>query len=76
MTKTALITGNSSGIGRVTAELFARRGWQVAATARRPAALALSRILPDALGRSLLGAGMTRRPKDSGGVQPPRGGTT
>jgi NAD(P)-dependent dehydrogenase (short-subunit alcohol dehydrogenase family) len=37
--KTVLITGCSSGIGRVTAELFARRGWRVAATARQPAAL-------------------------------------
>src|SRR4051794_40471249 len=39
MEKTVLITGCSSGIGRVTAELFARRGWRVAATARQPAAL-------------------------------------
>src|SRR5262245_51442244 len=34
-----LRAGSSSGIGRVTAELFASRGWQVAATARQPAAL-------------------------------------
>jgi NADP-dependent 3-hydroxy acid dehydrogenase YdfG len=35
MAKVVLITGSSSGIGRVTAELFSKRGWNVAATARR-----------------------------------------
>lgn len=39
MTKTVLITGTSSGIGRATAELMAGRGWQVAATSRNPAGL-------------------------------------
>jgi NAD(P)-dependent dehydrogenase (short-subunit alcohol dehydrogenase family) len=39
MAKTVLITGVSSGIGRVTAELMAQRGWQVAATSRDPAEL-------------------------------------
>lgn len=33
---TLLLTGSSSGIGRATAELFAARGWNVAATMRSP----------------------------------------
>jgi NAD(P)-dependent dehydrogenase (short-subunit alcohol dehydrogenase family) len=40
MTRTVLITGSSSGIGQATARLFAERGWNVAATARNPSALA------------------------------------
>jgi NAD(P)-dependent dehydrogenase (short-subunit alcohol dehydrogenase family) len=39
MTKVVLITGASSGIGRLTAELMARHGWQVVATARDAKAL-------------------------------------
>jgi NAD(P)-dependent dehydrogenase (short-subunit alcohol dehydrogenase family) len=39
MTKTILITGCSSGIGFVTGQLFAARGWNVAATSRNIAAL-------------------------------------
>lgn len=38
MTKTVLITGCSSGIGRAAARLFAAHGWNVAATMRNPAA--------------------------------------
>src|ERR1051326_7961097 len=39
MTRTVLITGSSSGIGQATAQIFAERGWNVAATARNPSAL-------------------------------------
>jgi len=39
MAKTVLITGCSSGIGLLTARLFAARGWNVAATARDISAL-------------------------------------
>ena len=37
-TKTVVITGASSGVGKATAQLFAGRGWNVVATMRKPAA--------------------------------------
>ena len=44
MAKVILITGCSSGIGRLTAELFAARGWSVAATARHPEEVSLDNV--------------------------------
>lgn len=38
MSRTILITGASSGIGKACAELFLEKGWNVAATMRNPAA--------------------------------------
>lgn len=49
MTKTVLITGTSSGLGRAAARLFQSKGWNVVATMRNPAAEAeltsLDRVL-------------------------------
>ncbi len=36
MKKTVLITGTSTGLGRLTAKYFAKNGWNVAATMRSP----------------------------------------
>jgi NAD(P)-dependent dehydrogenase (short-subunit alcohol dehydrogenase family) len=36
MKKTVLITGCSSGLGKTTAKFFAKKGWNVIATMRRP----------------------------------------
>jgi NADP-dependent 3-hydroxy acid dehydrogenase YdfG len=36
MRKTILITGSSSGIGKVTAKYFQEKGWNVVATMRNP----------------------------------------
>jgi NAD(P)-dependent dehydrogenase (short-subunit alcohol dehydrogenase family) len=36
MEKTIFITGASSGLGKAAAKLFARKGWQVIATMRKP----------------------------------------
>ncbi|HVJ33405.1 MAG TPA: SDR family oxidoreductase [Terriglobia bacterium] len=53
MTRTVLITGCSSGIGAATARLFAAKGWNVVATARRRAALEPLAHLPQVLTLSL-----------------------
>jgi NAD(P)-dependent dehydrogenase (short-subunit alcohol dehydrogenase family) len=49
MSKTVLITGASSGIGRSTAKYFATRGWNVVATMRHPEAEQELTALPGVL---------------------------
>lgn len=49
MTKTVLITGASTGIGRAAAELFQREGWNVAATMRTPEKAAGLAALPNVI---------------------------
>ena len=47
MTKTLFITGASSGFGKATVELFATKGWNVAATYRNPDAARMFEHLPN-----------------------------
>ncbi len=49
MTKTILITGCSSGIGRASALYFARKGWNVVATLRQPETATDLAALPNLL---------------------------
>lgn len=51
--KTILITGCSSGIGRATALRFAREGWQVVATMRDPASAGELAAMPNVLVQAL-----------------------
>lgn len=44
---TALVTGGNRGLGFKWVEMYAERGWQVIATARRPAAASDLRVLAD-----------------------------
>lgn len=50
MTKTVVITGATAGIGRATAQAFARNGWRIALLAREPGALAATKAELEALG--------------------------
>lgn len=52
--RTAVITGATAGIGRATAQAFARAGWRVAVLAREPGALDETRAELEALGAEVL----------------------
>jgi len=52
--KTVVITGATAGIGRATAQAFARAGWRVALLAREAGALADTRAELEALGAEVI----------------------
>jgi NADP-dependent 3-hydroxy acid dehydrogenase YdfG len=52
--KVVVITGGTAGIGRATAQAFARRGWRVAVLAREPQALDATRAEIATLGGEAL----------------------
>ena len=54
MTKVAVVTGGTAGIGLATAHLFARRGWAVAVIARDPERLRKTEAALAAYGGSVL----------------------
>ncbi|KQP83341.1 SDR family oxidoreductase [Methylobacterium sp. Leaf117] len=54
MTKVAVVTGGTAGIGLATAHLFARRGWAVAVIARDPERLRRTEAALAAYGGSVL----------------------
>ena len=49
MTRTVLITGSSSGIGKTTAQYFSEKGWNVIATMRSPQAVEDLGAVPNVL---------------------------
>lgn len=53
-TRVVVITGATAGVGRATAEAFARRGWRIAVLARDSEALASTRAELEALGGEVM----------------------